>query len=98
MNKLLIKINNTDLASRTAARKLRLQMLESLSPNSMVSLDLSSVESVSDSFADELFGVLSAKLGLEEFFARVSVVGAKESVSRAIAVNIRNRTRAPVAA
>lgn len=90
MNK--IKISKTDLASRSTAGQLRLQLLQILSTNSTLELDLSSVESISDSYADELFGVLSASIGLENFFSRVKIVGARQDLARVIAQNIRNRT------
>jgi hypothetical protein len=59
-----------------------------------VAIDLSAVLSLSESYADELFGVLVARHGLEWFAGHVSVHGANPAVFRSIANAIRYRLEA----
>lgn len=98
MNRTQIKISSTDLASRSSARELRNEILIKLKENHSVLLDLSAVKSISDSFADELFGILSAKLGLEAFLSQVKLAGSSDNLNRIIAKNIKNRITHPIAA
>jgi hypothetical protein len=93
-----IILEDTDLASRSAARQLRHTILQTLGERPSIQLDLSAVQSISDSYADELFGVLCAQLGFDSFFTKVKIIGSNDSLNRAIAINIDNRTRNLVAA
>jgi len=93
-----IRIEGTDLASRAQASQLRNELIHSLNRGSPITLDLSNVESISDSFADELFGVLSASLGIEEFFNKIKVIGVKKHLGRVIAVNVNIRSGHQIAA
>ena len=98
MNPILLKITDSDLASRARAAAFRHQVLTIISNEGVVKMDLGSVESVSDSFADELFGVLAAALGLEQLTSKLKVTNASEAVYRVIALNIRNRLQQQAAA
>ncbi|HDS1666811.1 STAS-like domain-containing protein [Stenotrophomonas maltophilia] len=80
----------SDLASRTSAARLRSSFEEKLSA-STVCLDLTDVLSISESYADELFGVLVYQYGLEWVFSRLQVVGASPPVIRTIRTAIRYR-------
>ena len=91
MNTLTLKIAETDLASRAKAALLREKVLTILSSGSNVDMDLANVESISDSFADELFGVLAASYGIESLAQRLRVSQATDSLYKVIALNINNR-------
>ena len=84
----------TDLASRQAAARFRAVVEERALVSDRVAIDLSAVLSLSESYADELFGVLVARYGLEWFAGHVSVHGAKPAVFRSIANAIRYRLEA----
>lgn len=90
-----IKITDTDLASRQAAADLRAQIVQHvLSANdSKVSIDLSNVLSISESYADELFGVLALRYGLEWLTNSVVIHQSSPFVFRAISSAIRQRLR-----
>lgn len=83
------------LASRTRARLLREQVVAVVgSTVEKVTVDLEGVLSLSDSFADEFFGVLAIEQGEEWFRQRVEVVNASESVRYAILRVLANRVAA----
>jgi len=84
-------IAETDLASRQAAARFRAVVEARALASDRVAIDLSAVLSLSESYADELFGVLVARHGLEWFAGHVSVHGAKSAVFRSIANAIRYR-------
>jgi STAS-like domain of unknown function (DUF4325) len=86
-----IKIGDSDLASRQAAAGLRAQIEQRVLSGDKVSIDLGSVFSISESYADELFGVLALRYGLEWLTDRVAFHNSKPFVFRAIADAIRQR-------
>ena len=90
-----IKIADTDLASRQAAAELRAQIVQYVlsGNNKKVSLDLSGVLSISESYADELFGILAVRYGLDWFSDNVVLHNSSPFVFRAIASAIRQRLR-----
>ncbi|TAJ80357.1 MAG: DUF4325 domain-containing protein [Gallionellaceae bacterium] len=88
-----IKIADTDLASRQAAAELRAEIERSVSAGKKVSIDLGAVLSVSESYADELFGVLALRHGLEWLSEHVGLHNLNPFVFRAIASAIRQRLR-----
>ena len=90
MADILYTIAETDLASRQAAARFR-AVVEQRAGRDRVAIDLSAVLSLSESYADELFGVLVARHGLEWFAGHVSVHGANPAVFRSIANAIRYR-------
>lgn len=93
-----LKIKNSDPSSRSSARELRERVLECLRAQEKVVIDLSVVKSMSDSFADELFAILSLELGLEKFFDQIRIENSTKSVEYVIASNIKNRNSSIVAA
>lgn len=92
-------IDETDLASRRSAAALRAE-IEAHLLNGCATVDLSGVESVSESYADELFGVLVAHYSLPWVFSRLQVVGARPAVIKTITQALRYRLEqgAPVSA
>lgn len=90
----LYTIAETDLASRQAAARFRAVVEERVRAGNRVAIDLSPVLSLSESYADELFGVLVARYGLEWFADNLSVRGASPAVFRSIASAIRYRLEA----
>ena len=86
-----IKVADTDLASRQAAAELRARIEQCAQSGEKVAIDLGSVFSISESYADELFGVLALRHGLEWLTDRVVFHNAKPVVFRAIADAIRQR-------
>lgn len=96
--KTTLKFEFSDLASRSSARAVRLQVEELVKDDTKVELDLSNVESISDSYGDELFGILAIELGLEKFTSAVRLINAKEDVLVGIANNIQARLKQAIAA
>ncbi|MBU1482038.1 MAG: STAS-like domain-containing protein [Gammaproteobacteria bacterium] len=86
-----IKIADTDLASRQAAAALRAEIEQHALSGRKVSIDLSTVLSISESYADELFGILALRHGLEWLSDNVVVHHPSAFVFRAIASAIRQR-------
>lgn len=87
MTKLIISPLGTDLASRRSAALLRASLEDVLASGCAPTVDLSHVKTISESYADELFGILALEHGL----ASVSINGAESAVLREIAVAIRRR-------
>jgi hypothetical protein len=65
-----------------------------LSTNDTVKVDLAKVSSISESYADELFGVLVLQRGLEYVTKHLRIVNAADSVLRPIAVAMKRRVAA----
>jgi anti-anti-sigma regulatory factor len=83
-----------DLASRKSAQLLRTQAEVAIRAGKTVIIDLTSVASMSESYADELFAVLVEENGLEWFSTNIKVLHESEqsdSVLRSIATAIRRR-------
>ena len=93
MAEITITLPGTDLASRNSAATVRYNVVGAVSSGNVVIVDLSTVLSVSYSYADELFGVLAAIQGWEWFIKNVRLVGATESVLRVIAEVINRRLK-----
>lgn len=91
MNTCQIKISDTDLASRQAAAELRAQIEERAFNGQKIFVDLSSVLSISESYADELFGILALRHGLEWLSEHVVLRHLNPFPFRAIASAIRQR-------
>ena len=89
-----INIDYPDLSSRKTAALQRTELLNAIQRGPVV-LDLAAVESISDSYADELFGVIAAVHGLDWLSQHVKIAGAKEPVLRAIAVAVKRRISEP---
>lgn len=82
----------TDLASRSLAAQERATIEGLLSANDLVKVDLANVSSISESYADELFGVLVLQRGLDFVTKHLRIVNAADSVLRPIAVAMKRRT------
>ncbi len=72
MKKTTISFKNSDLASRRAASSERKALDQAIRLGS-VEVDLMNVSSISESYSDELFGVLVAQHGLDTFLKRVKI-------------------------
>lgn len=87
MNKSTIHLSQygTDLSSRLAAAKARLSVLALLQAgNERVVVDCAGIRVMSESFADELFGILVATRGKAWFKEHIQVSGLTEGVREAI--------------
>lgn len=87
----------TDLASRSLAARERQSINEQLSASSRLVIDLKNVESISESFADELFGVLVLQRGLGYVTSHLKLINAAEHVLRSIAIAMQRRSSRQVA-
>ena len=78
----------TDLSSRTRAAALRIQILRGVARDGISHIDFSSVRTVSDSFADEVFGVLAVEKGQDWFREHIKLINVaalpKEAILGAI--------------
>jgi len=83
----IAELAGTDLSARTRARALRADVVA----RAPVTLDFSGVECVSDSFHDELFGVLVAERGLEWFRANVVLEGLDVAIRQDLLAAVRAR-------
>lgn len=86
-----IAFKDAFLASRSSAAKYRRELNEAVGSGEKSTLDFLTVESIADSFADELFGVFVLQHGLEKLVEYVLITNANEDVYRTIAVNIHRR-------
>lgn len=91
MNTFNLDINYSDLASRQAAAELRAVIEEHAAAGNLVALNFKDVFSVSESYADELFGVLVIRHGLAWLSNFVLIHNAAPGVFRAILSAIRQR-------
>jgi len=91
MSNLKLKLQGPDLSSRYAAAEQRRHVVALLRNGDSVVVELTSVESISESYADELFGVLAAVYGLDWLRSNVKVEVSNEHVLRTIAVAIKKR-------
>lgn len=83
--------DGTDLASRNLAARQRKEILSRMSGQQKFIIDLRNVQSVSESFADELFGVMVLEKGSKFVTTNVKIVNASDSVLRSIAIAIQRR-------
>ena len=93
MTDAIIKLPGTDLASRHTAATVRYNVASAVSAGNRVVIDLSEIESVSYSYADELFGVIAATQGFDWLVENVKIVNTKEHVLRIIAEVIGRRLK-----
>lgn len=93
MNTNAIVLPSGDLASRGLAIPFRQQIEKLISTNSIVELDLSKVQSISESYADELFGILVKEFGLEIILDRMKIINADDYVLDSIASVIERRSK-----
>ena len=93
MTEITIKLEGPDLASRKTAAVDRHKLLGHTAAGNKVAIDLSSVLSLSYSYADELIGVLAAVQGWEWLIKNVQLKNANEHVLRVIAEAINRRLK-----
>lgn len=91
MNEANYTITETDLASRHSAAGLRTRIVSRVQAGDRAVIDFAAVLSISESYADELFGVLAAHYGLDWLTNHVAVKGVRPVVFRVIANAIRYR-------
>ncbi|MCU1751608.1 STAS-like domain-containing protein [Pseudomonas sp. 6D_7.1_Bac1] len=85
---------HSDLASRTLASRERSSLTRELASSEQVVIDLKEVESISESFADELFGVLVMERGFDFVIKHVKIINAADDVLRSIAIAMKRRCSA----
>jgi len=93
MNTSALVLPSGDLASRGLAIPYRLKIEEILSTESdvVIKVDLSEVESISESYADELFGMLVKEYGLDVILDRMKIINADDYMLNSIASVIQRR-------
>ena len=84
----------TDLASRNLAAQERRAILAQLESGPKFTIDLGNVHSISESFADELFGGMVLEKGVSYVTSHLRLVNANESVLRSIAIAMKRRSAA----
>jgi hypothetical protein len=84
----------TDLASRNLAAQERRTILAQLESGPRFTIDLANVHSISESFADELFGVMVLEKGVGFVTSHLKIVNATESVLKSIAIAMKRRAAA----
>lgn len=70
---LIVEIYGSDISSRARAALLRREIINSTAEGRKVELDFEGVRTISESFADEAFGVLVQDKGEEWFRSHVKV-------------------------
>ena len=93
MAEITIKLEGPDLASRKTAAVERHKLLGHTAAGNKVAIDLSSVLSLSCSYADELIGVLAAVQGWEWLIKYVQLKNANEHVLRVVAEAVSRRLK-----
>lgn len=83
--------HHTDLASRALASRSRTSLSSKLSDCEQVVIDLGRVQSISESFADEFFGVLVMQRGFDFVVQHVKIINAADHVLRPIAISMKRR-------
>lgn len=81
---MIIKFEETDLASRASAGVIGRKALEALDYGVLITFDLSSVKSMSGCYADELVGVLYRDLAGAYFLDKFSFVNMSDDVAHTI--------------
>lgn len=92
MNKITYKLPEGDLASRNQAILQRHKIEVFLNKENFVELDLSGICSISDSYSDEIFGVLVVKFGVSRVLRQIKIRNASPSILRNIAKVIQRRS------
>ena len=90
MNK-IIKIEGPERSTRRAAVSVRLQIEALNASGARVVVDFEVVEDVTESYADELFGVLVLKYGLAKLSEHAVIANASDRVLLTIARAIKHR-------
>lgn len=91
MNTIDYRLPGGDLASRQLAIDARHAIEKYIKNNNVIFLDLSNVESISESYSDELFGILAAKNGVDDLLSHLKIKNANSSVLLSIATVMKRR-------
>lgn len=86
------KLPGGDLASRRLAISERHKIEALLIDGKKVRINLAGVESVSESYSDEIFGILVVKLGVKTILTNVKFENANPSILKSIAKVIQRRS------
>jgi len=81
------------LITRQSAKQYRNRMVNLLDEHASVTVDLSAVELLTPSFADECFGVLGQMYGPKIFRTRLKLTGITDDVKHLISVVLANRLK-----
>jgi len=93
----ILTFDTTDLASRSLAKAKRDEVELLLSKGTDIIFDFHMVESISGSYADELFGVLALKHGRDSLLSQIKLRNCKERCLEVVAESILERTKEPKA-
>lgn len=85
------KLPSGDLASRRLAITERNHIEQLLKSSAILKLDLKDVKSLSESYSDEIFGVLVVKHGVEYVLGKLKIENASTSILKSIARVIQRR-------
>ncbi len=93
MNSILIHERcGTDISNRQCAAVLRAEILRVVTDSgTQIQIDLIGVRTISDSFADELFGILARDLGSVAFREKIHLVNVSDVSRETIIEAIRHR-------
>lgn len=86
------------LSSRPFGANVRNEWISMLSNDQKLTVNFKEVESISDSFADELFGIISLQIGESQLFEKIKLSNITESCLQTIAEAIHKRTLSQQAA
>lgn len=91
-NKQTVTFATSSLVSRASAAKQRTQIQPVFNTSGgFVQFDFSAVDSISSSYADELFGVLAQIYGLDNLVQKIAITNATHDVLYSIAEAIHYR-------
>lgn len=91
----IISFENNDLASRSTAAVKRAQVMSLLTSGETVSFEFQNVESVSASYADELFGILVQTFSIELISTKVRLLNCNDYCAKEVAEAMFRRSEKP---
>lgn len=89
----MFKFKNSDLSSRQLGVQERKRLIQQINNKSVVTIDLSNVFFMSESFSDECFGILVLKYGYDQLSSKIHFKNANPSVKKSIASSILRRKK-----
>lgn len=92
MNTVDYRLPKGDLASRNLAIPQRLKIETLLQEGISINIDLAGVQSLSESYSDEIFGVLVVKHGKAKVLRSLKIINASPSILKSIAKVIQRRS------
>lgn len=93
MNTIAISFKETDLASRGLAIQKRLEVETALNRGAIVIMDFAPVKSISGSYADELFGILTKSYGVNKLLQLIKIRACSDYCLQVIAESIDRRAK-----